>query len=1219
MCWLATIVCSLLLLQPVKGATVERWVGPVVECPNSPGWCHPEGSSYGDGSSAANPAPFLYWNATKQRWENTVNDWLGDTGPADLTVHFLAGEFVTTDKELWITGGSSRSVTLMGTLVDGRRVSKIRLGSLQNAAGVAGEWSTSILHHWMIRSAKIGDDNHYLGRIVIEDLELDGGFLDQGAWTSAANATGYKSFAIDVAAKTGRIRNVGVRNFGSVGDVPASYLHQGGGVEAFPVTFHTYDTGQTAQGGDPVPWLVEKVEVTDFHSVHGGYATLIMPQVFTVGHAAYTQSPVALIRQCTIRNPEMTAIAFGTAKKGDYLINDSTVNEASFGTSGRIKFEDNVVLGSLIGFNTDTGAIGPLWFNNNAFLDLNTLGWVGQADSLPNHKRFGLTDNLVRLRGRINYKTWSDICISSLETATTDPNRALGVFEQREAAGLVVQGAAEDLRLVQNDFTTWPRDNFNLPAPTEVANAQFRVIWKLLSDTPYYCWLFAQPRPDVSGMTLTDNRISTVGYDFGGLTALSGNANYPTFGANDAPAYTGLTPAIAAEPAGTFTPQGTLGWVYRFVSNNRLTAVQELQIGDVAYDSAGSGTLTVKARLTKHQLRVGGSTGTVVVQPTGTTLRLKYERRNPDWTVFQSSVFTANTDANGIATFNLTGLNGVTGVCRLSVWQDVYGGTTGTLEPYFDVWASYDYPLAAPSHLPVVSLTATPDVGDDKNTAVVKRAKIQATRTGSTASELTVNVTLHTDVHRKPGSTSHPYLGATYGASGTGDYFINSGTATWNSASPYAAATITIPVGQPSGDVSIVTRADNLTEQNLIVCRLAASTAYAPGVYTNTDILIFDGPEYSFYDLTDYRPDTYGYQVPAALTVTGVNSAGSVQVSGWVNYPAALYPSTTVGGYWTTANPNNIVDVWGTRLAGNSPLPYGISDAGMLVGENGSAAFRRSGATQIALPHLLTSGGASAAYGVNPAGTPTTHYIVGKSLDGSHRPVVWVNSASVAVNLTAGFGTTDGAGTAWAVNDAGVVVGDANGFGGAPGGSSIVRPFRTPAGGVPLTQSDYLAVPSPVGSAVDHSGRASGIASFASKHHAVGRFRFDDLTPNCGCYWEPGVSGLPATPTSLGTLVENEATDFQSAATGINGALRAVGWSGPSAGHASRKAVFISKVTTGGAPWKNLNDKRFSWGAPSGWLLQESKAIGGGGAIVGVGAVNGQPRGFLLVPRTAGQ
>ncbi len=435
----------------------------------------PLGKGAMNGTSTNNAYPFVTTTGVNVGMA-TVNGatCLGNLSLTDVTLHFapdetVNGVFVPGDYLIsagfWLQGDVNRSITIVGDVVGNGARPRFKLWSVENDP--AG-WTQSVPHHTMFKAAEGAGLTHYLGRLVIENLELDGNFAGQGAWTSAANATGYKSFAINVAAKTGRIKNVTVRNFGCVGEAPTSQIFPSSAGETFPVIFHCYHTGQTAVAPDPAPWVVEDVEVSDFHSVHSGYATLLMPIVYQPTHGAYASAPVAIVRRCKVRDDQIAAIALGTAKAGTLVVNDSTITPGSFTNSGAIRFEDNIILNSLIGFNTDTGPIGPLWFTNNAFLDVGTWGVLGQPDSGPNHKRYGLIDNLVRLRGRVDWKSYMDMCISDPNTASTDPNLALGRSEPRNSSGLLIQGAAADIYLERNDFTTWPLDNFNLPNPADL-------------------------------------------------------------------------------------------------------------------------------------------------------------------------------------------------------------------------------------------------------------------------------------------------------------------------------------------------------------------------------------------------------------------------------------------------------------------------------------------------------------------------------------------------------------------------------------------------------------------------------------------------------------------------------------------------------------------------------------------------------------------------------
>lgn len=1171
----------------------------------------PLGKGTKNGSSAANAFPF---NMT------TVNgpSCLGNLSLTDVTLHFapdeiengvvvVPGDYLIT-QSFWLVGDTSRSVAIVGDVGANGSRPRFKLWSVANLSLL---WTQGVLGHWMFQSANVGGLKHYLGRLVIENLELDGDFNGQGAWTSAANATGYKSFAIDVAAKTGRIRNVAVRNFGSVGEAPTSQIFPSSAGETFPVIFHCYDTGQAAVAPDPAPWVVEDVDVSDFHSVHSGYATLIMPIVYQPAHGAYAGAPIAIVRRCKVRDDKAAAIALGTAKAGTLVVNDPTITPGNFTSSGSIRFEDNIILNSLIGFNTDTGSIGPLWFTNNAFLDVGTWGVLGQPDSGPNHKRYGLADNLVRLRGRLDWKSYLNICIADPNTAATDPNLALGRSEPRNAAGLMIQGAAADIYLERNDFTTWPLDNFNLPDPTDQSH-RFHLVWKLMSGTSYYCWLYPRNRPVANNVVFTANRLSNVAHDFaaGNSTTLP-TATYASFDTNSAPAYEDQRIPSTALPSG-LVPQGRIGNVIGLWNgSSRLIGVHEVQLGTVSY---AGGALTVNARLANHQLAAGGTPGTIGVA--GQTLRLQCIRRNPDWTTVTQAV-SANyqTLGNGTTAFTVTGLSGLSGVCRLTAWLDGGTGGGGSFEPNQDAWAAYDFPLdpVAVGGLPVVDLTTTIDVGDDKNTSTAKRAKIRATRNGSTAAPLAVSVTLHSGVHYKPGSGGTTDLAATYGTTGTADYYLLSGTGTWNTASPFTTGTITIPAGALTGEVQVVTRADNLTEQNLIVCRLAATTTYAPGVSTNANILIFDGPEWT---VTELNLNNLGTTISSLAYA--VNNASPPAVAGYGTFANGGYDSR--GGWWQLPNNSTYQSLY-------SPVYRGISTSPIkLVGTSGNNAVASNPTLtgNFNLPHL--SGALSQAWGI----TADETVIVGNSKNGAGtvRPASWTGSGSSYASPSDLGGSLNSAwaGTALGINSSKQVVGQqyVQASGGGWAGDAA---FRTPAGTTPQAISydpatgvgDILHAPGTTGSS---NGEASANA-VGTDGKAVGWSRIGGIQKSV--YWPDSNQASLSVGVNLGAWKARYGSgiDFHAEARGIstvviNGNTRVraiVGWSGSSG--MPVRAVIRRNISEEPKDWLDFNDRHFVHGT-TGWVLKEATAINSNDAVVGIGTLNGNTRGFVLVPRSTG-
>ncbi len=88
----------------------------------------------------------------------------------------------------------------------------------------------------------------------MENLELDGNWEAHGWRTQGAAQLGYKTAGLKLWARTGRCRNLLLRNFGSAGIVPASFVEDTGhATETFPLMTYTYAEGQTAMEGDAAP------------------------------------------------------------------------------------------------------------------------------------------------------------------------------------------------------------------------------------------------------------------------------------------------------------------------------------------------------------------------------------------------------------------------------------------------------------------------------------------------------------------------------------------------------------------------------------------------------------------------------------------------------------------------------------------------------------------------------------------------------------------------------------------------------------------------------------------------------------------------------------------------------------------------------------------------------------------------------------------------------
>ncbi len=555
-------------------------------------------------------------------------------------------------------------------------------------------------------------------------------------------------------------------------------------------------------------------------------------------------------------------------------------------------------------------------------------------------------------------------------------------------------------------------------------------------------------------------------------------------------------------------------------------------------------------------------------------------------------------------TLQFTNLANLHGVCRLAAWWDV-GTANQVLDPDRDAWATHSYALGT-----TVELTASPDVGDDKNTAVAKRAKIRVRRTGLTNSALVVNLTLHSNVVFRPSDNSD--LAPKYGTSGDADYSLANGTGTWSTSSPYTSGTITIPAGLASADVQVVTRADNLTEQNLLVARLGQSANYAPGLSTNVHVLIFDGPLWSLAELNTtfgayYTVSSAAYAINELKGSTQARTAGygTFGVLVGTNIPSPI----SSGGYWplpglTFNYLENVV------YAGISTDPLTLVGA---LGTN--ARVTRVGSSNFNLPHLVSS--PSAAWGI----VSNASLIVGSSrgTNGTLRPTSWrwTGSNYPAFNV-GGALNINWAGAAFGANASNQVVGEMQvaytaGWSGTAAfrsrtGTNVQELTFNPVDGA----GDILRAPGTSGtqnlraraSSVNRSGQTVGW------YEDINSKRISVSWPSSDLASASVAIDLQAWKAKIGSQA-----DSQSAANDINDGGWIVGWSSTNA--VAARAVVKWAATTNATGWMDLNDKHFVHGT-TGWVLKEATGVNNLGQIVGNGTYYGSPRAFILIPRAPG-
>jgi len=649
--------------------------------------------------------------------------------------------------------------------------------------------------------------------------------------------------------------------------------------------------------------------------------------------------------------------------------------------------------------------------------------------------------------------------------------------------------------------------------------------------------------------------------------------------------------------------------------------VEEVAIGPTTVQpGASSATLYVQVRAAQHRTPSHATPGTALL--TGRQVKLRYFV-NEDPTVVNASP--ATTVSGGIGSFTLSSLP-LNANVRLEAWMEP-SGTSGSFDRDRVAWSTAHIPVGV-----VVNVTALPDVGDDKYTTSIKRAKFRFTRTGSTAQNLQVFFSLPPEnALRAP--VSNEDLIAKYGTTGTADYYFVPAGQAWFGPTIVQGGTLNsiwIPTGSTEAVAEVVTRADNVTEEDVVRVELQPGTGYVRGSQTVADVLIYDGPEWTIYELGAYRSGNGNTQNAKSTSARALNSASSspaMRYAGGAAFDSSgllNLPASSVGGYWTAGPggvPSALSDIWSTSAGGTGPLVVGIADNGYMVATSAYRGVRHTGSSFAYLPNLHNGQGQTGeALGISP----NAAFIVGSSqlATGVRRPAFWTSSLQI-IDLASQLDVS-WAGTARAVNNVGssgqaVCVGDMEmSF---DVGSTRWRGFRTRPGvvGVYEVQDRLLAPSEPPTGLPDESLDSAAYAvnsamSFVTViAHAAGSYT-DPFSGPTSCFWGGrDQNGLNPVGVSLGhwrSPVDSQVIDLRSEARGINNLQWIVGWS---QSLSKQRAVF-KRSSSAFMRWMDLNDKHLVYGL-SGWDLHDAVAINNSGHIVGNGVKSGLTRGFVLIRR----
>jgi hypothetical protein len=198
-------------------------------------------------------------------------------------------------------------------------------------------------------------DGRYLDHFEMEDIDVDTNWVGQG-YAAYGDTLGFKMHGMQLRANSFVIRRCRFVNAGSNGGtLPGSDALT---TEAFPLNTYSLEAR-------PGSCLVEDCEIRDFHSEHGGYATMIAVCPFTAVPEArpvkyFTEdyhgvTPVVTVWNCKI---------VGTKEVNGFGVS----GYAAYAGNGAL-FVGNTVTGCGLGSNFDTGGVLNVELRDNVFIN----------------------------------------------------------------------------------------------------------------------------------------------------------------------------------------------------------------------------------------------------------------------------------------------------------------------------------------------------------------------------------------------------------------------------------------------------------------------------------------------------------------------------------------------------------------------------------------------------------------------------------------------------------------------------------------------------------------------------------------------------------------------------------------------------------------------------------------------------------------------------------
>lgn len=657
-------------------------------------------------------------------------------------------------------------------------------------------------------------------RIVVEDLMLDGNW-DQQKFSGPDFLGSYKVQPLRIFARTARIRNVIVHNYGAHNSVPQTTVNLAG-CEIFPIAVTSADVGQEPEDGDPRPVVIEDCELDGLNSVYGGYCTAIAVSA-------------RVTREKT--KPNYVSDVFSTdPNRRLFLVRRNQVrgyHPIAWGSSGGrssesrgITFTGNVVVGGGLMMNTDTGVISYIDLTNNIGLGVGGLanhGWPN-SDFKFGHHHYTITGNAIRFRGPWSFPIYQNYSYINGKPVTDDRGLVLGRMDTNPVAGVIFAGASSDTVFSGNLFTTESAEAFNRNVGPA---ARFQLLRKYEDQENVGESWPAFPRSASGNVTVRKNAISRVSQDFLDMEVLDEDRTFPVFTANSAVLHSQRRPALPS-PTGSFQPFGTIERVslittfrpteYRWLGSDSTMEKRTQRSITLSSDRITMGVMEVTLGMPSsngHSVRVPVR---AVMQPSAIN---KLQRTRP---VVNRNIYIetfingqnrgvqrSETGPDGLALFEMPSFNG-NALWKFRAWVDAGLGSEGVFDPYQDAWATASWNQGN-----VVSLTTRPCVARVING---QHGRFVFHRSGSPeelARQLSVQVEME---------TSRPK------AAFPGDYRMEAiGGTKWTPAEAGNRGTVLFSAGNPDATLDVAAAGNEGGDPKLVYLRIVSDsgTNYVTG------------------------------------------------------------------------------------------------------------------------------------------------------------------------------------------------------------------------------------------------------------------------------------------------------------------------------------------------------------------------------------------------------